>query len=302
MKMRTVLPAIAAAAILTLSACSNAPADPAPSEGTDTSPSTTVGAIEADPAAVALLPAAVKDSGTLIIGTDAAYPPNEYKDKDGKPIGWGVDLANAVSAKLGLETDWRVAKFENIIPSITGGKMQMGSSSFTDNLERQKAVDFVNFYDAGILWATAAGNTVDPDNACGLKVAVQTGTVQDTEDVPAKSDACVAAGKEPIEKLKYEAQEEATNAVVLGKADAMSADSPITLYAIAQLDGKLEVAGKSFDTAPYGFATEKDSDMTKAIQAALQSMMDDGTYLDILSEWGVEDGAIDSATVNAGNS
>lgn len=303
MKMRTVLPVIAAAAILTITGCSNAAPEPSTSAPDSSSaPSTNTPTIESDAAAVALLPDAVKDSGTLVIGTDAAYPPNEYKDKDGKPIGWGVDLANAVGAKLGLETDWRVAKFENIIPSITGGKMQMGSSSFTDNLERQKAVDFVNFYDAGILWATKTGNTVDPDNACGLKVAVQTGTVQDTDDVPQKSEACVAAGKEPIEKLKYEAQEEATNAVVLGKADAMSADSPITLYAIAQLDGKLEVAGKSFDTAPYGFATEKGSDMTKAVQAALQSMMDDGTYTEILTEWGVQDGAIASATINAGNS
>ncbi len=101
-------------------------------------------------------------------------------------------------------------------------------SSFTDNKEREKTVDFVDYFSAGIQWASPAGKTVDPDNACGLKVAVQTTTTEDTDDVPAKSKACTAAGKTAINKLKFDSQDDATNAVVLGQADACRADSPIT--------------------------------------------------------------------------
>src|SRR5699024_6274616 len=136
--------------------------------------------------------------------------------------------------------------------SVTGGKADIGMSSFTDTIERQEQVDFVNYYNAGIQWASAAGNEVDPENACGLKVAVQATTYEDTDEVPAKSEACVAAGKPEIEKVQFDTQDAATNAVALGQVDAMSADSPVTLYAIAQTDGKLQAAGETFDIAPYG--------------------------------------------------
>ena len=295
MRARYVLPALAAAAALMLTGCVDN-STPATSD-TDSSSAPT---IEKDDAAAALVPAEVADTGTLVIGTDAAYPPNEYKNEAGDPIGWGIELAEGIAAKLGLEPEFQIAKFDNIIPSVTGGKADIGESSFTDNVEREKQVDFVNYYTAGIQWASPKGKDVDPNNACGLKVAVQAGTTEDADEVPAKSDACVAAGKPPIEKLKFDTQDAASNAVVLGQADAMSADSPVTLYAIAQTEDKLQLAGETFDVAPYGIVVAKDSELTKAVQAALQSMVDDGSYQAILDEWGVADGGIDEITINAG--
>ncbi|WP_022885652.1 ABC transporter substrate-binding protein [Glaciibacter superstes] len=297
MRARYVLPAMAAVAALMLSGCvdNSTPA----ADGASDAPATSD--VKKDDAAAALLPDDIAESGELVIGTDAAYPPNEYKDDAGAPIGWGVELANAIAGKLGLTPSWEISSFDHIIPGIVGDKVNMGSSSFTDNAERQKQVDFVNFYDAGILWAQPVGSDVDPDNACGLKVAVQATTVQDTDEIPAKNDACIAAGKPEIEKQKYDTQDLATQAVASGKADAMSADSPVTLYAISKTDGKLEPAGESFDTAPYGMAVKKDSGMAEAVQAALQSMVDDGSYADILDEWGVSAGGLEEITINAGS-
>ena len=295
MRARYVLPALAAAAALMLTGCVDN-STPATSD-TDSSSAPT---IEKDDAAAALVPAEVADTGTLVIGTDAAYPPNEYKNEAGDPIGWGIELAEGIAAKLGLEPEFQIAKFDNIIPSVTGGKADIGSASFTDTVERQQQVDFVNYYTAGIQWASPKGKDVDPNNACGLKVAVQAGTTEDTDEVPAKSDACVAAGKPPIDKLKFDTQDAATNAVVLGQADALSADSPVTLYAIAQTGDKLQLAGETFDVAPYGMVVAKGSELTVAVQAALQSMVDDGSYQAILDEWGVADGGIDEITINAG--
>lgn len=294
MKIRYALPALAAAALLTLTGCVTNEEGPQ-HESTDTSK------ITVDEAAAALVPADIKESGKLILGTDASYPPNEYKNSSGEIVGWGVDLAGTVSARLGLEPVWEEAGFDTIIPSIQGGKMNMGSSSFTDNAERQKTVDFVNFYEAGVLWAAPIGADVDPNNACGLKVAVQAGTFEHTDELPAKSAECEAAGKPKIEIMPFEGQAEATNAVVLGQAEAFSADSPVTLDAIAAQSEKIEAAGETFDVAPYGYALPKDTDLTKAVQAALQSLMDDGTYLEILTKAGVEDGAIAKATINAGS-
>lgn len=291
MKIRLVLPALAAAAALALVGCTN-------TEG-ETAATVDAGGIQPDEAAVALLPAEIADAGVLSMGTDAEYPPNEYKDADGNPVGWGVELANAIAAKLGLEPEWEILPFDSILPRIEEGALLMGASSFTDNIERQKTVDFVNYLNAGSMWAAVDAN-IDPDDACGLTVAVQTGTIQHTDELPARSDQCVADGKEAITILPFDGQPEVTNAVVNGQADAFSADFPVTLDAVAQVGGELQTVGEMFDTSPYGFAIQKGSGLTEAVQAALQSLMDDGTYLEILTGAGVESGAVESATINAG--
>ncbi len=291
MRMRYSVLAIAAVAALALSGCVDN-STPAKSSG----PKVSVGA---DAAAVALLPKKIKDSGKLIIGIDPTYAPNESKDDAGNPVGWDVELANAMVAKLGLKAEYQISGFDKIIPSITGGTYDVGVSSFTDNTEREKVVDFVNYFTAGVQWAQPIGKNVDPKNACGLTVSVQATTFEETDELPAASKACTDAGKAPITILKFDKQDDATTAVADGRANAMSADSPITLYAISQLKDKIAPAGPAFDSAPYGIAINKGSQLTKAIQKALQSMVEDGSYTKILTKWGVESGALDQITINA---
>ncbi len=291
MRTKLLVPAIAVAAVLALAGCVD--------NSTTPSGGSSVATGSKDAAAAALLPAAIAKSGVIQVGVDATYAPNEYKDANGNAIGWDIDLFNGVAAKLGVKAKYNIAGFDSIIPKITGGSYDAGVSSFTDNTEREKQVDFVNYYSAGILWASQKGKSVDPDNACGLKVAVETGTVEETEDVPGKSKACTDAGKPAIQILKYDGQDQATNAVIQGQADATSADSPITEYAIAQSKGALQAAGKSFEVAPYGIAVNKGSKLGQAIQKALQSMVSDGSYKKILDKWGVGDGALTDITINA---
>jgi polar amino acid transport system substrate-binding protein len=291
MRIRYGIPVLAVVAALALSGCVN--------NSSPTTPKVTVKAGPVDSAAVALLPASIKSSKVIQVGVDATYPPDESKDASGQAVGWDIDLFDAVAAKLGVKPTYNIAGFDSIIPAITGGKYDVGVSSFTDNTDREKKVDFVNYYSAGILWASGAAKSVDPNNACGLKVAVETGTVEDLSDIPDKSKACVAAGKKAIQVLRFDGQDQATNAVVLGQADAMSADSPITGDAIKQSGGKLQADGKVFGVAPYGIAVNKGSSLTKAIQKAFQDIVDNGTYTKILTKWGVNDGALSTITINA---
>ncbi len=245
------------------------------------------------------LPAKIKSAGKLIVGVNVPYTPNEYLGPGGKVVGFDVDLLDATAKVLGLTTEYRQADFSKIIPAVTAGTYDIGMSSFTDNKEREKTVDFVDYFTAGILWASPAGKTIDPDNACGRTVAVQSTTTEQTDELPAKNKACVKAGKPKIKILSYENQDDATNAVVLGKADAMSADSPVTAFAIKQSGGKLQQAGQIAEAAPYGWPITKGSTLIQAMQQALQSLMDKGTYDQICKRWGVQSGEIKKATVNA---
>ena len=286
--------AVFAAAALILTGCvNNSVPTPADTGGASSA------AVAKDDAAAKLLPADIVSSGKLVLGTDATYAPNEFKDANGKPIGWEIELADAMAAKLGLTTEYQLAKFDNIIPSITGGKYDAGLSSFFDTKERQKQVDMIDYFTAGIQWAAPVGKTVDPDNACGLKLAVQNGTTEALDDGPAKSKACVDAGKAAIQLLGYDTQDDATAAVALGRADAMSADSPVTQYAVSKSSGKLETAGKVYSVFLYGMPIAKDrGTLGEALAAALTSLIDDGTYKAILSKWGVEQGGLDKITLN----
>ncbi|PYI66485.1 ABC transporter substrate-binding protein [Arthrobacter livingstonensis] len=290
------LPAVAAVAALMLTGCVDNSAS-SPGGGTAAATADTV-TVQKNDAIAASLPEKIKSAGVLNVGMANNYPPNEFKDANGKPAGWSVDLTNALGQVLGLKVNFDIGTFDNILPAIKGGKDDMGMSSFTDTTEREKQADFVNYYSAGIQWASPAGKTVDPNNACGLKVAVQATTYEDTHEVPAKSKACTDAGKPAITIFKYDAQDQATNALAVGQVDAMSADSPVTLYAISQTKKKLQTAGDAFEVAPYGMPVAKGSAFTPVLQKALQSLIDDGSYTKILTKWGVESGGVKTAALN----
>lgn len=253
--------------------------------------------VEVDDEIAALVPAELRERGVLVIGTNTPYAPNEFKNENGEIVGFDIDVMDAVAAVMGLETDFRESDFEKIIPAIEGGTMDMGASSFTVNAERLQTVDFVTYFEAGIQWASAAGNDVDPDDACGLSVAVQRTTVSDQEDVPARSEACVAAGKPPIDKVQFDTQDEASTAVALGKVDAMSADSPISAYAVKQSDGKMQLVGEVFDSAPYGWPIRKGNELAAALEAAANKLIESGDFETIATNWGVENGLVSQSEI-----
>jgi len=286
--------AAAVAAVLILAGCVHNTESSAP-------PSSAVLPAKVDDIADTL-PAKIKSSGRLVVGVNVPYSPNEFKDSSGKIVGFDVDLMNAIASVLGVTPDYRQSDFDKIIPSITGGTYDVGMSSFTDTKEREQTVDFVDYFSAGTLWAQRPGAPIDPNNACGLKVAVQSTTIQDTEEIPQKSAACVKAGKSPINKLKFDQQDAVTNALVLGQVDAMSADSPVTAYAIKQCGGLFEAAGKVFDSAPYGWPVAKGSPLAQSLAKALQHIVQTGDYKTIATNWGVQAGMISSPVINGATS
>ncbi|WP_371851171.1 ABC transporter substrate-binding protein [Rhodococcus tukisamuensis] len=246
----------------------------------------------------ALVPPDIASTGRLVIGVNVPYAPNEFKDESGEIVGFDVDLMTAVAGVMGLTADFKQADFARIIPAVQAGTFDMGASSFTDTKEREESVDFVTYYRAGIQWAQRAGDSIDPDDACGLRVGVQTTTTEDIDEVPAKSDACVAAGKPPISKIKYDSQDAVANALILGRVDALSADSPVTAYAIKRSNGRLVPAGELFDSAPYGWPVKKGSPLAPALQQALQHLIDTGVYQQIAENWGVGAGTITTSQIN----
>lgn len=287
------LAALPAAAVLALSACGGGDQD----TGTEETP-----AVEADQELAALVPDDIADKGVITIGVDSEYPPAEFLDTDGKTvIGFDIELFDAAAAKLGLATDWQSAPFDAIITGVNSGKYDVGVSSFTINNERLENVNMVSYFNVGTQWFGLSGNPndVDPDNACGKRIAVQAGTVQ-VPDIEARSAECVEKGADPIDIQQFESQTQATTSVVSGQNDASLADLPVSGYAIEQTGGgKLETYGEQYEAAPYGVVTPKeDTELAEAIRAAFAAIIEDGVYGEILADWQLQNGAIETPEVN----
>lgn len=303
------LPAFTAATALTaaalvLTACTDASQQPTEAAGASDEASAEASfdpsTIEVDEEIAAMLPAEVAEQGTLSVGSDTAYAPAEFIDVDGKtPVGFDVDMVTAVAAVLGLDAEVQSAAFDGIIPAI-GSKYDLGVSAFTITDERTAEANMISYAIAGSQFGVAADNPVgfDPENLCGTTIGVQTSTVQDDE-LTAATEACEADGEEPIDVVRYESQADVTTNLVGGKLQAMYADSPITAYAVEQTSGEVETIGEIRDAAPYGIVVaQDDAELTEAVQAAVQKLIDDGTLEQVFASWGSESVVVDEAELN----
>lgn len=291
------LVAVCAAASLTLAACGS---DSLEEGGESKSAAPAVKATK-DAALAESVPEKLKSKGTLSIGTDASYPPNEDFASDGKTIeGMDIDLMNAVLAKLGLKAKYQNAGFDSLILGVKSGKYDASISSFTINAERMKQVSMVSYYTAGSQWVVPKGNSkkVNMDSPCGLSVAVQKGTVQVT-DLQSRSKKCVADGDKKINLLIDDQQSKATLNIVSGRADAMVADLPVSVDAVNKNNGKVELLGEPYDTAPYGIVIPKDDkEFGDVLVKGLEAIKKDGTYDKVLKKWGTEGGAYDTFEID----
>lgn len=286
--------AVAAVGALALSGCGSN------SLNSNDKPTTTVKS-SVDKKAAAMVPAAIKSKGTLVVGSDASYAPSEFLAGDGKTIeGFDVDLFKAVATTLGLKAQFQNANFGSIISGVNSGKYDIGVSSFSVTADREKQANMVSYYTAGTLWAVASGNPkkVDPTKPCGINVAVQSNTTQALDQLPPLVKACQSSGKS-AHTDSYDQQNQATAAVVSGKDDAMLADSPVIAYAVKKSGGKLQSVGSISDSAPYGYVLPKsETAFCNAIVAALKDLQANGEYAKILKSWGVQQGTISDFAVN----
>jgi polar amino acid transport system substrate-binding protein len=294
---------------LVAAACSGISSSPttttaAPAAPTTTTapplPTTVIPTQPANAVAAAGVPAPIRSAGTLTVAMAATYPPNEFIAPDGSTIvGMDVDLTQAVTQTLGLRADLVNTSFDTIIPGIDLGRYGMGASSITDTRARRAVVQFVDYFSAGESFYVKTGGASfnGIGSLCGHSVAVERGTTEET-GARVQSARCTAAGKPGVDVLTFRTQGAADLAVSSGRADLGFADSPVAAYIVASSNGAFQNSGSPFDVAPYGLALPKGNGMAAPVQAAVDILIADGVYNQILTKWGVEAGAVTTATVD----
>ncbi|MFN2626252.1 MAG: ABC transporter substrate-binding protein [Mycobacteriales bacterium] len=251
----------------------------------------------------AKLPARIQASKLVKVASDAAYPPIESVE-GGKIVGLDPDIADALGKKLGVSFVFTATGFDGIIPALKAQRFDVVMSAMTDNADRRKQIDFVDYFSAGTAIIVKKGNPQgikSLDDLCGKTIAVQKGTVQ--VDIATKQQAKCGSNKIVIKTFPKDT--DALLQVRNGRAVADMNDLPVAVYTATTSGGGNDfevVAGQQYEAGPYGIGVRKDdTQLRDAIQAALKAIIDDGSYDQILAKWNVTSGALKDASINGGS-
>lgn len=285
----------ALAAALTVAGCGSSTA-----EQEQTAPSSS--AVTLDQSLHQKLPADILSRGTLIVVTDASYPPIESFDEDGQTvIGVDPDIAVEIGAVLGVDIAFHNADFGTLIDVVNSGEADMVMSAMTDTPDREADLDFVNYFAAGTSIVVQRGNpqvVTDLASLCGQSIAVEEGTTQQ-----ALAERYRAKCASPLTVLTGTTNDDALVLLRTGRVVAVLMDYPPAewLTTDPKTHAHYELSTTSqYEPGLYGIGIAKGrTDLRDVVRDALAALIANGTYQAILDKWNVGHGAVAQASINA---
>lgn len=262
-------------------------------------------AMKADAVLNNALPSSIREAGVIRVATDASYAPASSFGPDGHTIiGFEPDLGTALGQVLGVRVVFTNKAFDTLPSLLKAGGTDLVMSAMTDTADREKAMDFVDYFTAGSSIVVQRGNPAgisDLASLCGHSVALESGTVQ-VDLVKRAEKNCMP--DRPIKVTLYTSNTDALVQVRTGRADAALTDYPpaAALVANAQTSSYYQLSSTTqYEPGPYGIAVAKNqSQLRDAVAEALRRVIASGRYTAILNHWGVGAGAVDSVLINAG--
>lgn len=296
-KQGVLVVALAVAGVSLLSACS-------PSSDAPAGDGTVGDSVVAE--ARALLPQEVLDRGSIVLATDAQYPPCESVDESGDIVGFEPDLWNEVAARLGIEIEVENVKFESLIPGVQSGRYDVAMECISDTQERQEILDFVDIAVISGSTVTLATNESDISedalSLCGLRGGAQVGTNFLTNLNGPLNDNCVAAGKPKVEVFEFPTNDAVMLSLYSGRTDFVLQNSLSSSLLVENAPEPVVFFDNEFMAATFtGPVFKKGNDQLRdAFLAAFQSMYDDGTYESIMNEWNFPTSSLTEPGINLG--
>lgn len=245
-------------------------------------------------------------AGQLTIASDTTHAPAEFLDPrtPTQPSGYDIDIARELARHLCLQPSIVATMFSIIIPDLANPVLgrqpyDLGISSLTITDAWQLVADMIPYFAApeSILTTTAnAGSIKTVSDMCGKTIAVEFGSVEKDELLDANGHGQGQTGQtrvcgdaNQIQVLVFESQEVLVRQILNGAAAASYQDQPVTDYYVSLHPGQLVDSGITAQTSPQGIALRNDNrPLEQAVVAALNTMRNDGTYLRILTTWGVQ--------------
>ena len=225
------------------------------------------------------------EKATLVMATNAAFPPYEFKEGDSF-AGIDVEIAGKIAEKLGMTLEIKDVEFGSIVGGVQTGKFDIGMAGMTVTDERLKSVNFSDSYATGIqvviVKADSAIKSLDDLKGDGsMKFGVQ----QDTTGDIYASDTVENGGYGKDNVVRYKTGADAVQALKTGKVDAVIIDNEPAKSFVSANEG-LSILDGSWVEENYAIAIAKDNtELLEKVNGALKELIADGTVKAIIDKY-----------------
>jgi polar amino acid transport system substrate-binding protein len=232
-------------------------------------------------AAAALLAlSGAANAATVRIATEGAYAPYNFLDDAGKPAGFEIDLAAAICKQAALECEVITNDWDSIIPNLLAGNYDaiMAGMSITD--ERLQTIDFTQNYmlPDPSKFVAPAGSTLDFAKLSGVKIGVQTGTIQE-----GYAKANLAEGNTIV---AFATADAAMADLAAGNLDTILADNAYLEPVVAASNGAIAYGGEPVLIGNgIGVGMRKGDKLETTFNDAIAALKKDGTINTLITKW-----------------
>jgi polar amino acid transport system substrate-binding protein len=262
--------------------------------GSDDESATAAPAAESTAAAGQLQPPAKwKEEGSFTDCVDISYPVAEYyEDGDqSEPVGFDIDLVKEIAKRWGIEVKIVPTEFPGLLPGLASGQCQVSMSGIQVLPDRTKQFPAIPYLDTHRVLLVGKGNPLGiagPDDLSGKTVATQGGTSYPgrLEDINKNLEK---QGKAPMKIQLYPKASDATQQLIVGRADAVLTQNTEGVYRVQKSDGAIEVSYEFPASEPFGIYYRRDEpEVGEAWQAAVEALQEDGTMKSIAEKYGLD--------------
>lgn len=231
--------------------------------------------------------------GTLTVGLSPDFPPMEFLDGE-ELVGAEPEVIAEVAKRMGLKVEFVQQKYDQLMNSARTGRVDVLTSGISDNPDRQKTLDLVDYYNSTARFYTTpdqAAKFTEETDVCGAAVAVATNDDYYPAVLKHSEEVCEAAGKPAIEVVGTDSGATARLQLDQGRAVLAVQGAENIAYFNQKDPGKYEIVLGVLLEQPFAVALNKGNmPLAEEIQSALQSMYDDGSLEAILTKYGIADG------------
>lgn len=214
--------------------------------------------------------------GTLVMATNAEFPPYEYREGD-NVVGIDVEIGEAIAKSMGMELKVEDMAFDSIIVAVDAGKADVGLAGLTVTEDRLMNVNFSDPYTTAtqVVIVKEDSPITSPNDLEGKKIGVQLGTTGDKYAGDIK-DATVE---------RYNKGFEAVQAMTQGKIDAVIIDREPAKVFVEQNEG-IKMLDEAYTEEEYAIAIKKDNEeLLKKVNTALADLKSSGELQKILDKY-----------------
>lgn len=248
------------------------------------------------------LPPEIAKQGSLRVAIVPNYPPLEFKDPATNTLtGFDVELGEALGRKLGIKIVWQETSFDQMMPAITSGRVDVILSGMTDLASRQDSATFVDYLRNGprfFVQQSRAAEFKDTKAFCGKKVGASRRTsfpklIAAWSDTHCSGNAVIFVGTEGSADARTQLKQ--------GRIDAAVQGGETLPYMMDLEPGAYVPIGDVFAVQFTGLALGvKEKVLQQAVVEALDALIVDGSYRALLAKWKLTDYGVEKATINAG--